>query len=102
MNRQPPESIKQPLFPIENRRHLAPCQGARRLLIIAIGATLVVVFAVATDLVLRTENDTASQWMKQLTLFTPASQTAGAPMRHPETIHPGVDLRYGAGLEIFP
>ena len=88
----------------KNQWRPAPCRGAQRLLIITISISLLVVVAVVADLVLRAshQGDTASQWMKELKLSAPALWTAGAPMRHPETLHPGVDLRFGPGLEISP
>ena len=91
-------------LPEKNHWYPAPCQGAQRLLIIAIIATLLVVFATATDLWLRVshQDDTASAWMKGLTLSAPALWTAGSPMRHPETVHPGVDLRFTPGLGAVP
>lgn len=90
--------------PNKKRWYPAPCQNARRLLIIAISTTLFVVLAVGADLFLRVPHQgfTASQWMKELKLSAPALWTAGTPMRHPETIHPGVDLRFSPGLEISP
>ena len=78
----------------------APCRGARRLLTIAAAASLLLLLAVAADQLLRTPrtNDGTGAWMKAITLSAPALWTAGSPMRHPETVHPGVDLRHAAGL----
>ena len=87
-----------------NHWHPAPCRGAQRLLIIAISATLLVGFAMAADLLLRAahQDNSAGAWMNALTLSAPALWTAGAPMRHPETVNAGIDLRFCAGVEISP
>ncbi|WP_372679197.1 hypothetical protein, partial [Desulfosarcina sp.] len=84
----------------KNHRQPTPCQGARRLLMIAAAASLLLLLAVAADQLLRGPhtNDGAGAWMKAMTLSAPALWTAGSPMRHPETVHPGVDLRHAAGL----
>lgn len=88
----------------KNHRQPAPCQGARRLLMVAIIASALVVLATAADLWLRVphQDDAARAWMKELTLFAPALWAAGGPMRHPEAVHPGVDLRFSPGLETAP
>jgi len=85
-------------------RYPAPCRGARRLLIIAIGASLLLVLTIVADHSLRVghPHDSARAWMKTMHLSAPALWTAGSPMRHPETLHPGVDLRFGAGLVAAP
>jgi len=88
----------------KNHRQPAPCSGARRLLIIAMGASMLFVLATAADLFLRGahQDDSAGAWMKAMTLSAPALWTAGSPMRHAETVHPGVDLRFSAGLLTAP
>jgi hypothetical protein len=85
-------------------RYPAPCRGARRLLIIAIGASLLLMVTIVADQSLRVghAHDSARAWMKAMRLSAPALWTAGSPMRHPETLHPGVDLRFGAGLVAAP
>jgi hypothetical protein len=40
--------------------------------------------------------------MKILTLSAPALWPAGSPMRHPETVHPAIDLRHIPGVERSP
>lgn len=87
-----------------NNRCPAPCQGARRLLIIAISVSLLLVLTITVDQSLRVDqsHDGASVWMKAMHLSTPALWTAGSPMRHPEMLHPGVDLRFSAGLVNTP
>jgi len=82
----------------------ARCQGARRLLAIAIGASVLIAFGLAADLLLRgshQDND-AGFWMQALSLSRPALQGAGTSGRHPEMSHPAVDLRFAAGLEQMP
>lgn len=82
----------------------APCRAARRLLVIVIIASVVVVLAAAADLLLRAplRDDPASAWMRALTLSAPTLWPAGSPMRHPETVHPGVDLRFSPALVTAP
>jgi hypothetical protein len=88
----------------KNHQQPAPCRAARRLLIITISASMLLVLVTATDLLLRVahQDDSAGAWMKAMTLSAPALWTAGSPERHPETVHPGVDLRFSAGLETAP
>ena len=88
----------------KNHRQPAPCSGARHLLMVAAGASMLLVLATAADLSLRADHreDGASAWMKAMTLSAPALWIAGSPMRHPETVHPGVDLRFSAGLVAAP
>jgi hypothetical protein len=88
----------------KKNRNPAPCRGARRLLIVAVSFSALLVLVTAADVMLRAahQNDRASAWMKAMTLSAPALWTAGSPMRHPETLHPGVDLRFGAGLVTTP
>jgi hypothetical protein len=88
----------------KNHPYPAPCLGARRLLIIAISTGVLLVLATAADLSLRgsRQNDSAGLWMKAMNLSAPALWTAGSPTRHPETVHPGVDLRFSAGLVTAP
>ena len=88
----------------KNHRQPAPCRSARRLLMVAVSASMLLVLATAADLLLRNahQDDSAGAWMKAMTLSAPALWTAGSPMRHPETVHPGVDLRFSAGLVTAP
>ncbi len=85
-------------------RQPAPCHGARRLLMVAATASMLLVLAIAADQLLRVaqEVESAGAWMKAMTLSAPALWTAGSPMRHPETVHPGVDLRLCTGLVNAP
>jgi len=79
----------------------APCKGAGLLLAIAIAATALIVLAMAADLLIQ-KNDgptAAGRWMKSLALSAPALWSAGTPLRHPEAMHPAIDLRYTAGAE---
>jgi len=87
-----------------NHQCPAPCRGAQRLLAIAISASVLLGLAATADLTLRSarQNDSANSWMKAMTLSAPALWPAGSPMRHPETLHPGVDLRFSAGLVAAP
>lgn len=79
----------------------APCKGAGLLVGMSVAASVLIVFAVAVDLLTRYDQETtaAGRWMKALTLSAPALWSAGTPLRHPETVHPGIDLRYTAGVE---
>ncbi len=89
----------------KNHPQPAPCRGARRLLMVAVSASMLLVLATAADLLLRVapqDDGGASAWMKAMTLSAPALWTAGSPQRHPETVHPGVDLRFSAGLVTAP
>jgi hypothetical protein len=74
------------------------------LLIIAIGASALVALATAADLFSRggPQDDAAGVWMQAMALSTPALWPAGSPVRHPETVHPGVDLRFCAGVATAP
>lgn len=86
------------------RMNPAPCRGARRLLAIAIGTSVLFALGLAVDLRLRDshlENE-ARFWMQTLSLSSPALQGAGTPGRHPEMVHPAIDLRFAAGLEHMP
>ena len=66
--------------------------------------SLLFALATAADVMLRAahQDDSISAWMNAMSLYAPALWTAGSPMRHPETLHPGVDLRFGAGLVTAP
>ena len=92
--------------PPEEKNHPqpAPCQNARRLLTAAVIACALVVLAAATDLWLRVphQDNAARAWMRELSLSSPALWSAGGPMRHPETVHPAVDLRFSPGLGTAP
>jgi hypothetical protein len=78
--------------------------GARRLLAVAIGASVLIAMGLAADLWLRGSHQQvdAGIWMQTLSLSSPALQGAGTPGRHPEMVHPAVDLRFAAGLEQMP
>jgi hypothetical protein len=82
----------------------APCRGARRLLVIVISTSVLLVLATTADRLLRVprQDQPARAWMNRLTLSAPALWTAGAPLRHPETGHPGVDPRFCPGLATLP
>lgn len=84
----------------KSHRQPAPCQSARRLLTFAIIASTLAVLATTADWVLRVphQDGAAKTWMKALSLSAPALYAAGSPMRHPETVHPAVDLRFSPGL----
>lgn len=88
----------------DHRTDPAPCRGARRLLAVVMGASLLMALGVTADLLLRAphQGEDAKVWMRALALSTPALWPAGSPGRHPETIHPAVDLRFAAGLENVP
>lgn len=85
-------------------QHPAPCRGARRLLVVIMVVSLLATLATVVGLWLQgpRHDNTADAWMNALTLSAPALWTAGSPMRHPETVHPAVDLRFCAGLEATP
>jgi hypothetical protein len=80
----------------------APCRGAGLLVAMAAAATALIVFFLAADLLIRTNHEptAAGRWMKSMALSAPALESAGTPLRHPETLHPGIDLRYTAGVEV--
>lgn len=88
----------------DNRTDPAACRGARRLLAVVLGASLLMTMGLTADLLLRSvyQADEARIWMRALSLSTPALWPAGSPGRHPETIHPAVDLHFAAGLESVP
>ena len=88
----------------KNHRQPAPCRGARRLLTIAVSSSVLMVLVIAADLLLRVphQDEPAWVWMNALTLSAPALYSAGSPMRHPELLHPGIDLRFSPGLETAP
>jgi hypothetical protein len=79
----------------------APCKGAGLLVAMAVTATALVVFSLAADLLIRNHQGptAAGRWMASLALSAPALEKAGTPLRHPETVHPAIDLRYTAGVE---
>ena len=81
----------------------APCQGAARLLIAAAVVVLLAAAAVGGDLwrgAHQPDGDPA--WLQAFRRSAPALWTAGSPRRHPETLHPAVDLRFRYGLERLP
>jgi len=84
--------------------HPATCKPARRLLVCVAAASCLLVLALAGHLLghHRDEQEAAEKWMHALALSAPALWSAGSPMRHPETVHSGVDLRFAAGVEILP
>jgi hypothetical protein len=88
----------------KTRRSPAPCRGARRLLTVTILATTLAILAAGTDWLLRVprQDRSAGLWMKVFSLSAPALHAAGSPLRHPETVHPAVDLRFSPGLEAVP
>ncbi len=87
-----------------NDDHPAPCRDARKLLATAVAVTGLLVFAVSAHWIAtrHDDRDAARRWMKTLALSAPAIWAAGSPLRHPETLHPGVDLRHIPGLETLP
>ena len=82
----------------------APLHKARWLLGTAIIASSLIAIAMAIHLVGHGsgQHAVAGRWMKTLTLSAPALRPAGSPMRHPETVHPAVDLRFVPGMETGP
>lgn len=82
----------------------APCRGARRLLWITILITGLILLTTAADLWWKGSHRHAAdiKWMNTFSLSSPALWPAGSPLRHPETVHPAVDLRFFAGAEIEP
>lgn len=86
-------AVAEPLSP-------APCRGARRLLTAALVVVLMALLVI-TGATLRRPQQTQS-WTAAFSLAAPALWPAGTPRRHPETVHPGVDLRWCAGLDATP
>ena len=88
----------------DNRPSPAPCRGARNLLAGVIGACLVILLGVGADMLLRAPDQAADSgiWVHIFSFSSPALHSPGTPGRHPETIHPAVDLRFAAGLETAP
>ena len=82
----------------------APCRRARHLLTVAILTVTLVILAAGADWLLRVprQDRSAGVWIKALSLSAPALHAAGSPLRHPETVHPAVDLRFSPGLETAP
>ena len=82
----------------------APCRGARRLLAITITVSGLILLTTAADLLWEGyhRHETDIKWMKPFALSAPALWPAGSPMRHPETVHPAVDLRFTPGMEATP
>ena len=79
----------------------APCKGAGLLVAIAVAVTSLIVFSLVADLLIQKNQGPAAacRWMKSLALSSPALWSAGTPLRHPETMHPAIDLRHSAGVE---
>jgi hypothetical protein len=88
----------------KTRKDPAPCRGARRLLLCASIAVMLMVLAVTADMLMRAsrQDGNTPAWMAAFSPSVPALWPAGTPVRHPETVHPGVNLRFAAGLEIVP
>ncbi|MBR9981093.1 MAG: hypothetical protein KFF50_08710 [Desulfatitalea sp.] len=87
------------------RRDPAPCRGARWILIVVITVSFLAPLTVtAVRLMPRSAclEKAVIPWVKGLALSGAALWTAGTPDRHPETVHPAVDLRGCAGLEATP
>jgi hypothetical protein len=84
--------------------HLHPFRFARQLLTIAIVFSIMVVLTIAADIIFRSshQDENARAWMQALTLSAPALWSAGTPMRHPETMHPGVALEFIPGMVSMP
>ena len=82
----------------------APLHKARWLLGTAIIVSSLIAIAMAAHLVWHDSEHhaVAGSWMKTLALSAPALWPAGSPMRHPETVHPAVDLRLVPGMETAP
>jgi hypothetical protein len=82
----------------------APLHKARRLLGTVLIASSLIAIALATHLAWHNSGHhaAAANWMRTLTLSAPALWPAGSPMRHPETVHPAVDLRFVPGMETVP
>ena len=82
----------------------APCRGARRLLGVVAVASGLIAAAVATHLTWSASRpiEEAEAWMRAFSLSAPALWPAGSPLRHPETLHPGIDLRMAPGMERLP
>ena len=88
----------------KNQRWPAPCRDARRLLQVTVILSGLIVLVTAAHLLWQgsRHHACAGRWMNALALSAPALWTAGSPKRHPETLHPGIDLRFTAGMEIVP
>lgn len=88
----------------KKRKDSAPCRGARQLLLLAAIASVLMVLTITADLMLRTSHQDrhTPAWIQAFNLSAPALWHAGTSARHPETMHPGVNLRFGAGLENVP
>ena len=82
----------------------APCRGARRLLAITITVSGLILLTTAADLLWEGyhRHETDIKWMKPFALSAPALWPAGSRLRHPEMVHPAVDLRFFGGAEIEP
>ena len=81
-----------------------PCRGARRLIAFTIILTSLILLIPAVDLLWKGSHghEADSSWMNAFSLSAPALWPAGSPLRHPETVHPAIDLRFTAGAEIEP
>ncbi len=82
----------------------APLRQAGCLLGVAIVLSGLILIAMVTHLTWlgSRHHADAGRWMKTLTLSAPALWPAGSPMRHPETVHPAIDLGHIPGMERSP
>ena len=79
----------------------APCHGARMLLGLMVGVCFFCLLLVGMDQLVTGPRPEmrAGKWIARFHLSGPALWPAGTVRRHPETRHPGIDLRCCAGLE---
>ncbi|VTR69662.1 hypothetical protein DESC_770037 [Desulfosarcina cetonica] len=83
----------------------APCGPARRWLVFCAAISLLFLLMTGMLLVSRRAHPPQAPtitWMQAFTRSRPALWPAGSPDRHPETLHPGIDLRIAPGLEGTP
>jgi hypothetical protein len=66
----------------------------------ALSISLMAAIVLGTSLLMHTPDQAAdtARWMRVLSLSAPALMPSGSPGRHPETVHPAIDLRHAAGL----
>lgn len=66
----------------------------------ALGISLIAAVTLGIGLLRHTPDQEADtvMWMRVLCLSAPALMPSGSPGRHPETVHPAIDLRQAAGL----
>jgi hypothetical protein len=92
------------LFSDQQGMERALCRGAGRLLLFSLITVLLLSAAIASDLLFRKSPQT-QETEERMVLFSPfasALWTSGSQMRHPETTHPAVALRFAPGLECPP